>query len=323
VRSRTAEQHESLKKHTTHNNSSRDRRTLKAYDAVVAGDKLCAAAADALRGDVTHAKQQFAAAAEQYKLAADLGCAVGMFNCAQLLRLGLAEELLADGMPAVAYQAAVRHLTSAMQQDLVIDVSTQLPPELQQEQPAGNGSVGTRCQNLGVAECHVLAGDMQRDGTWGVDPASLGQALATYTKAANASQQPHPAALVAIGKVKQMQGDNRDAIEWYRKAVWQEYSAGHLGVAALLAQDAESNWEGHPDWMAAEMTAVDKLAALDGALLAAKHGLPRAKALAATLEQDRRKAAALLLQAVEEDGHPQSLLLAAKGYGHGQYGLPK
>jgi TPR repeat protein len=248
VRSRTAEQHKSLKKHTTANSSSSsDRSTLKAYDAVVAGDKLCAAAADVLRGDLTHAKQQFAAAAEQYKLAAELGCAVGMFNCAQLLRLGLAEELQADGTPAVAYQAAMRHLTSAMQQDLVTDIITQLPPELQQEQPAGNGSVGTRCQNLGVAESHVLAGDMQRDGLWGVNPASLQEALATYTKAANASQQPHPAALVAIGKVKQMQGDNRDAIEWYRKAVWQEYGPGDLGVATLLAQDAKSNWEGHPD----------------------------------------------------------------------------
>jgi tetratricopeptide (TPR) repeat protein len=164
---------------------------------------------------------------------------------------------------------------------------------------------------------------MQRDGLWGVDSASLEEALATYTKAASSSQQPHPAAVTAIGKVKEMQGDYKAAIEWYRKAAWQEYSVAELGLAQLLAQDAESNADGHPDWMAAQMATVDRQAVLDSAMLAAKHGLSRAKALAATLEPDKRKAAALLLQAVEEDGHPQCLLLAAQGYGVGQYGLPR
>jgi hypothetical protein len=146
--------HKKLRKRATHNNSSTDSSTsqqMKAYDAVVRGDRLCAAAADALRGDVTHAKRQFAAAAEQYKLAADLGCAVGMFHCAQLLRLGLADELLPDGTPAAACQAAVRHLTSAMQQRLVTEVSMQLPPRLQQQRER-DGHLGARYENLGVAE---------------------------------------------------------------------------------------------------------------------------------------------------------------------------
>jgi TPR repeat protein len=278
---------------------------LKAFEAVAAGDRLCAAAASELRDDVTHAKQQFAAAAERYELAADLGCAAGMFNCAQLLRLGLADELLPDGTPAVAYQAAVRHLTNAMQQEQWIAMVMQ-PPHI---------ALQVRQENVGVAECHVLAGDMQRNGTWGVDPASTQEALATYKKPESPTQ--HPAAQAAIGQLLWLSGNAKDGIEWYRLASNQGYSLGELGVARLLAEGAEA--DGHPVFLAQS----DKETALDGAMLAAKHVLPRAKALAATLEPDRRKAAALLLQAVEGDGHPECLLVAARGYGQARYGLPK
>jgi TPR repeat protein len=290
---------------------------------------LSAAAASELRGDVRHAKQQFAAAAEQYKLAADLGCAVGMFNCAQLLRLGLAEEMLPDSTPAVAYAAAMQHLMNAMQQEQRVKIRLQpLQPQQQQQRAGAIESIladwELKLENVGVAECHILAGDMLRDGTWGVNPASTQEALATYTKAVNMEpitprHRPtqHPAAQAAIGTLMYRQSNANAAIEWYRLAANQEYSLGELEVARLLAEGAEA--DDHPSFLVQS----DQEAALRAAMLAAKHGLPRAKALAATLEADERKAAALLLQAVEEDGHPQCLLLAAQGYGYARYGLPK
>jgi TPR repeat protein len=279
---------------------------------------------------MTRAKRQFVAAAAQYKLAADLGCAVGIFHCAHLLRLGLSAELLPDGTLAVNYDAAMQHLTKAMQQEQRVTLGQEPLLPQQQQQRAGTSEWGTPAdwdlalENVGVAECHIVAGDMQRDGLWGVSPASTPDALATYKKAAQPqpitprhSSPPHPAALAAIVQLYSLLGNPKAAIEYYRIAANQGYSLGELGVAKLLAEGAEV--EGHP----AFHVQLDKEAALDGALLAAKHGLSRAKALAATLEPDKRKAAALLLQAVEEDGHPQCLLLAAQGYGYARYGLPK
>jgi hypothetical protein len=226
-----------------------------------------------------------------------------MFHYAQLLRLGLAEELLPDGLTAVNSQAAQQHIVNAMQQEQQLELLLEKHPHM-----------WITDVNVGVAECHILAGDTQRDGVWGTAAASLQEALQMYTKAACPSND--PAGQAAIARIKEMQGDLAAAQSGYRKAALQEYSLGELGSAKLLAPAVTAN----PLDVLAK---ADTQTALSAALHAAEHGLPRAKASAATLEEDNAKAAALLQEAVDEDGHPECLLTLAMGYAHGQYGLPR
>lgn len=278
---------------------------LQAYDAVAKGDALCAAAAGASCGSLDTAKQQCAEAARQYKLAADLGCAAGMFHYAQLLRLGLADVLLPDGSAAVNSQAAQQLIEQAMQQELLLNLPLQEPAR-----------TCLTVVNEGMPESWVLAGDLHCAGLWGTAAASnsLQEAMQAYQKAVQLANL--PPAFAGIGRLEEMQGDEEAALTWYSKAANKQYSAAELGLPKLLAAAIKNDDSG-------TMVRAEKRAALLAVMKAAKHGLPRAKALAGTLEEDASKAAVLLQEAVEEDGHPECLLALALAYAYGLHGLPR
>uniref|UniRef100_A0A383WBQ3 MYND-type domain-containing protein n=1 Tax=Tetradesmus obliquus TaxID=3088 RepID=A0A383WBQ3_TETOB len=228
-----------------------------------------------------------------------------MFHYAQLLRLGLADTLLPDGSTAVNSQAAQQHIEQAMQQELLLNLPLQEPAR-----------TCLTVVNVGMPKSWVLAGDLHCAGLWGTAAASnsLQEAMQAYQKAVQLANL--PPAFAGIGRLEERQGNEEAALSWYSKAAAKQYSAAELALAKLLAAAIKNDDSG-------TMVRAEKRAALLAAMKAAKHGLPRAKALAGTLKEDARKAAVLLQEAVEEDGHAECLLALALAYAHGVHGLPR